>query len=148
MITCYADTPRWKTTRMLVELDWTNMEEDRDPLWADALCLYVYLHPERDWLLYIGKADHSTVRQRLHGDHKAQLWREYEIATVRVMHGDVVVDGRRTSQLLSDVETLLIKRLRPFGNIQSTRSRISRRGMRVHCLGDWPFKRWRFHDVD
>jgi hypothetical protein len=135
---------------VLVQVDWTNLEEQRDPLWSDQLCLYAYLHPGRAWLLYVGKADYSTIRERLGGDHKAQLWydlrREYGIDEVRVMHGGLIVESRRTSELLSDVESLLIKRLRPFGNIQSTRSRISRAGMRVHCIGAWPFKRWRFHD--
>ena len=46
------------------------------------------------------------------------------------------------------VSGVLVKRLQPFGNIQSRRTRISRPGMRVHCLGEWPFKRHRFHDND
>ncbi|SRR6266508_3767621 len=136
---------------MLVEVEWTHLHIKRHPLWEGQFCLYVYLHPTSPWLLYIGKADYSTVRQRMYGDHKAQLWADlegaYAVEDVRVMHGALVVDGRRSSELLSDVESLLIKRLQPFGNIQSTRSRIPRPGMRVHCLGDWPFKRWRFHDV-
>src|SRR5436189_4219217 len=109
---------------MLVEVEWTNLENSRHALWGGRLCLYAYLHPTSDWLLYVGKADFSTVRERLYGDHKAQLWRDlrrkYGIEDVRVMHGELVVDGRRTSELLSDTESLLIKRLRPFGNIQCT----------------------------
>ena len=137
---------------MVVEVDWTFLKQDRHALWADQLCLYAYLHPDRDWLLYVGKADYSSIRRRLHGDHKAQLWRdlrrEYGVDDVRAMHGELLTHTRRTSQLLSDVESLLIKRLQPFGNIQSTKSRISRPGMRVHCVGHWPFKRRRFHDVE
>lgn len=136
---------------MLVEVEWTNLDDDRHRLWGGEFCLYAYLHPTRDWLLYVGKADTSTVRRRLHGDHKAQLWRdlsrEYAIEAVRVLHGELVVDGRRTSELLFDTESLLIKRLQPFGNIQSARSRIARPGMRVHCVGDWPFTRRRFYDM-
>jgi hypothetical protein len=135
---------------MLVEVDWTHLEEHRHPLWSAQFCLYAYLHPQRDRLLYVGKADYSTIRQRLHGDHKATLWEdlynEYGIEEVRVMHGELLVDGRRTSDLLSDVESLLIIRLRPFGNIQSIQSRVSRPGMKVHCIGKWPFKRSRFRD--
>ncbi len=41
---------------MLVEVDWTYLNT-RHRLWSDQLCLYAYLHPARDWLLYIGKAD-------------------------------------------------------------------------------------------
>jgi hypothetical protein len=138
---------------VLVEVDWTHLDEHyRHSLWKGELCLYAYLHPAQDWLLYVGKADFSTVRSRLRGDHKAKLWhdlwRRYRIEDVRVMQGELLLEGRRTSQLLADVESLLIKRLVPFGNIQSTRTRISRTGMRVHCVGDWPFKRFRFHDVD
>ena len=138
---------------MLIEVDWTHLDENyRHPLWKSGLCLYAYLHPAQDWLLYVGKADFATVRSRMRGDHKAQLWRDlwrrYRIEDVRVMHGALVLDGRRTSQILADVESLLIKRLAPFGNIQARRSRISRRGMRVHCIGEWPFVKFRFHDVD
>jgi hypothetical protein len=139
---------------MLVEVNWTYLEGNRHPLWADNFCLYAYLHPERDWLLYVGKADYSTVRQRLHGDHKADLFddiqRRYGIDDVRVLHGELHLEEgrRRSSELLADVESLLIMRLQPFGNIQSRRSRITRPGLRVHCVGDWPFKRFRFHDTD
>jgi hypothetical protein len=137
---------------MLVEVHWTYIEEEHDPLWRGQLCLYAYLHPSHDWLLYVGKADYGTVGGRMSGDHKAQLWKdlanEYGIDDVRVLHGELALEGRRTSELLSDVESLLIKRLKPFGNIQSTRSRIERPGLRVRCVGDWPFKRCRFHDTN
>lgn len=139
---------------MLVTVEWTLLTDERDDLWRNSFCLYAYLHPARDWLLYVGKADYATVRNRLTGDHKASLFRdirrEYGVDEVRVIHGAFALDGggRRTSQLLADTESLLIKRLLPFGNIQSRRTRISRPGMRVHCLGEWPFKRRRFHDND
>ncbi len=136
---------------MLVEVLWSELE-DGDPLWSSSFCLYAYLHAQRDWLLYVGKADYSSVRQRLHGAHKEQLfddiYRRYGTEQVRVLHGDLVLPAgrRRSSELLGDVESLLIMRLQPFGNIQSRRSRFERRGLRVHCVGDWPFKRFRFHD--
>lgn len=139
---------------MLITVDWSLLADDRDWLWRDSFCLYAYLHPARDWLLYVGKADFATVRRRLAGDHKAVLFRDihraYGVDKVRVLHGAFALEagGRRTSELLADTESLLIKRLQPFGNIQSRRSRISRPGMRVHCIGEWPFKRHRFHDKD
>ena len=139
---------------MLVEVLWSELDDDRDPLWSGKFCLYAYLHAQRDWLLYVGKADYSSVRRRLHGAHKDQLFadidRQYGTEQVRVLHGDLILeDGRRrSSELLTDVESLLIMRLQPRGNIQSRRSRISRRGLRVHCVGDWPFKRFRFPDAD
>ena len=103
-------------------------------------------------MLSIGKADYSTIRQRLHGDHKSILFRDldrqYGVDQVRVLHAGLALGGGRrlSSELLADVESLLIIRLQPFGNIQSTRSRVSRPGLRVECAGDWPFKRKRFQD--
>lgn len=137
---------------MRIDIEWTELTENRHRLWSTGFCLYAYLHPLRDWMLYIGKADYSTVRRRLHGDHKRtlfkDLWRQYRIGQVRVLHGALVRQdgGRRTSELLADAESLLIKRLAPFGNIQSRTKRIARPGMRIECSGDWPFRRWRFHD--
>jgi len=138
---------------MLIEIDWSFLEDDEDPRWDVQLCLYAYLHPSRDWLLYVGKSDFSTVRKRMSGDHKARLFSDlydqYGIDEIRVLHGELVLPpgSRRSSELLADVESLLIKRLQPFGNIMSTKSRIQRPGMRVQCLGDWPFNRNRFHDA-
>jgi hypothetical protein len=135
-----------------VEIPWVELNKDRHPLWQAAFCLYAYLHPERDRLLYIGKADLQTVRQRLHGDHKDDLFdfflNRYGIEHVRVLHGDLVLeDGRRrSSELLADVESLLIIRLKPPGNVASTRSRTYRPGLRVRCTGSWPFRRAGFHD--
>ncbi len=135
-----------------VEISWIALDDDRDPAWAADFCLYAYLHPDRDWLLYIGKADYQTVRQRLHGDHKADLFdffaRQYGIEQVRVLHGDLVLEEgrRRSSDLLGLVESLLIMRLQPPGNIAYTASRPYRPGLTVKCTGDWPFKRSGFHD--
>ena len=135
---------------MDVRVYWTTLDDDRHELWSTSYCLYAYLHPERNWLFYIGKADYSTVRRRLHGDHKSEvfgaIWRRYEVDQVRVLHGELALeDGRnRTSTLLGDVESLLIMRLQPFANIANTNSRFTRPGMRVFCEGDWPFKRRRF----
>lgn len=135
-----------------VELPWCSLERDGDPAWRATFCLYAYLHPERDWLLYIGKSDYQTVRQRLHGDHKAALfdffWRKYGIDEVRVLQTGLVLEEgrRRSSELLGDVETLLIMRLQPAGNVANTRSRPYRPGLRVACTGDWPFKRAGFQD--
>lgn len=137
---------------MDIQVRWSYLTTDDDPRWSEEYCLYTYLHPRRDWLLYIGKADYSTVRRRFHGDHKDQLFRDirhrYHVSEVRVLHGELVLEPgrRRSSELLSDVESLLIMRLQPFGNIASTQSRITRPGLRVSCRGAWPFKRARFHD--
>ncbi len=138
---------------MDVWVHWTQLDAD-DPLWDEQYCLYAYLQPQRDRLLYTGKADYSTLRSRWRGEHKDQLfediWRVYGTGEdeVRVVHGDLELEEgcRRSSELLADVESLLIKRLQPFGNISATRTRISRLGLRVYCEGDWPLKRRRFND--
>lgn len=137
---------------MYVKIEWTELAQSRHPLWVDSFCLYAYLHPDRDWLLYVGKADYCTVRERMRGDHKRQLyddcWDRYGIEEFRVLHGSLLPEEgcRRSSALLSDVESLLIKRLKPFGNIQSRVHRISRPGMRVVCTGAWPLRRDTFRD--
>jgi hypothetical protein len=57
-------------------------------------------------------------------------------------------EGQRlTKQLLEDVESLLIYRLQPWGNIRSSISRISRPGMIVRCRGSWPHPRRSFEDT-
>ena len=137
---------------MFVEIEWSWIEDD-DPRWQDQYCLYSYLHPTREWLLYLGKADYATVRQRTYGEHKRELLdaitAEYDVDHLRAMHGGLLLpDGtRRTSELLSDIESLLIMRLQPRWNTQSRQSRIARPGLRVQCTGDWPFTRARFHDT-
>jgi hypothetical protein len=138
---------------MDVWVHWAELQRERNRLWSANYCLYSYLHPERDWLLYVGKVGGSTVRQRLSGDHKQRLFRDfrkdYGIEGVRVLVGVLELEkGRyRTPELLADVESLLIIRLQPYGNISATKNRISRPGLRVHCVGDWPFKRASFRDA-
>jgi hypothetical protein len=137
---------------MIVEIDWTRLN-DRDSLWQDRLCLYAYVDGTRDRILYIGKADYQTVRQRLHGVHKDEIFafcdNRLGVEQLEVLHGQLWPEEshRRSSQLLADVESLLIMRLQPPCNVASTRSRYRRRGLRVKCFGDWPHRRTGFHDV-
>ena len=51
------------------------------------------------------------------------------------------------NRILRSVESLLIYRLRPPGNIGGTGSRALRPGLREKCVGDWPLKRCGFRDV-
>jgi|SRR5579859_4537101 len=137
---------------MLVQVHWTELKSQRNSLLDETLCLYAYLHLTRDWILYIGKADFQSVWQRMWGKHKEEIIRdirrEYGIPQVRVMHGHLKV-ARRTSELLSDVESLLINRIKPYGNQHYMDSRpTSRPGMVVECTGDWPMTRYRFIDSD
>ena len=65
--------------------------------------MLIYIHSTTG-CLYIGKADYQTVRQRMHGDHKADLfdffWDQYGIDEVRILQGDLVPEdgGRRSSE--------------------------------------------------
>lgn len=45
---------------------------------------------------------------------------------------------RLTRELLSDIESLLICEVKPWGNIQCQLSRIARPGLKVVCGSDWP----------
>jgi hypothetical protein len=57
-----------------VSIEWTSLHRETNRLWSDNCCLYAYLHPTRDWLLYMGKADYCDVRSRMRGDHKGRLF--------------------------------------------------------------------------
>jgi len=135
-----------------VEVGWTRLASPRHPLWGANFCLYSYLHPETERILYVGKADQQTVRQRLNGEHKSELFDffadAFHLDDVAVIQGELLPEEgrRRSAQLLSDVESLLIMRLQPPGNIAYSHSRPYRPGLRVRCIGDWPHRRTRFHD--
>jgi len=67
---------------------------------------------------------------------------------VRVIVTQFEAAQRITRQLILDVESLLIHSIKPWGNMQSTRSRsISRPGLTVKCEGKvWPIAKRTFHD--
>ena len=138
---------------MKVELNWTLLD-DLHHLWDEQLCLYAYCHPETGQPLYIGKADYTTVKERLYGKHKNEIveWiaDTFDIEEFDVLHGEFVLNPgqRRSSEFLTDIESLLIFRLQPPANIQSRSTHwVARRGMVVGCLGDWPMTRDRFRDI-
>jgi hypothetical protein len=131
-----------------VRVEWTRLEEDDDSLWHASQCLYAYAEPDTGELLYIGKADYQTVRQRLHGPHKEVLFDDLDVDDVVVLQGTLVLEsGRRlTRELLGDVEALLIMELQPPGNVSYTQSRPIRPGMTVTCEGDWQWAPAVFED--
>ena len=142
--------------RMEVVINWTELDDGgEDYRWHEEWCVYAYLHPDDDELLYLGKADRSTTWKRLHGPHKDRVFNdiadEFDVGPgeLGVLHGDPELPpGRhRTSALLADIESLLIMHLQPWGNIQSKGRRIARPGLNVHCVGDWPFEHRKFHDL-
>ena len=130
----------------MITIKWKPLS-DEDPEWGYTRCLYAYLNPNGREILYIGKAWGTTVRGRWSWSGKKDFWKDLEKERGIVSHVPLIglvclPEGRRlTSQMLSDVESLLIKRESPWGNIQSTRTRISRPGMVVRCSGNWPGRR-------
>ena len=136
---------------MDIEIRWASVGTS-SAKWSWNRCLYAYLHPQSRDLLYIGKADSSTVRARFDAKDKKPLFRflkkELGLSKVRVIVGAFYLDEdlRLTRQLIADVESLLITRTKPLGNIAAIRSRISRPRMAVLCTGRWPHARSTFHD--
>ncbi len=137
---------------MEVQIVWEAVRGENDHNLDATGVLYAYLEPDTKSILYIGKADRASVWERSKGRHKEDVYRflsdNHQIDDLGVIVGQIVLaqGGRLTSELLGDIESLLIKRLQPMANIQSTQSRISRPGMRLFCLGDWPHRRSRFID--
>lgn len=84
---------------------------------------------------------------------KGALWdyieEEFGIHSHDVLVATIAIpDGNRLlSALIADLESLLIIRLKPPGNILSLRTRISRPGLQIGCQGDWPLRRSKFRDT-
>lgn len=137
---------------MHIQVDWDYADENDDAL-DYCRVLYAYLHPETQEILYIGKSDQSSVRDRLKGEHKKQLFaffsNELGLESMSLQVGELLLPegSRYSSPLLSDVESLLISSIRPSGNIQSVNTRISRPGMVVSCIGEWPHEESMFYDT-
>jgi hypothetical protein len=129
---------------MRVDLHWQYLTDDGEA-WDWTCGLYAYQHARARELLYIGKADGTSIRGRWRAADKDRLWRALErdrgIHEHRVLAGAFALapGTRLTRQLVADVESMLIFAVQPWGNIASCRSRICRPGLRVHNLGrDWP----------
>lgn len=122
--------------------------------WDQLRCLYAYFSPHRGELLYLGKAWGKTVFERWKREAKNAFWNDLErerrifehsirVGTIALHSGD-----RLTHALVKDIESLLIITLRPWGNIQNSKSRgISRPGLAVVCRGDWPLRTRTFRDT-
>jgi hypothetical protein len=139
-----------RNRKMLIEVDWKMISGPKDEMWGWCKVLYGYLSSNGKELLYIGKAYGCSVRERWHG--KERFWEDYEKEFRHTEHIPIVGDlslppGRNlTNELLSDVESLLIQDIMPWGNIQSRATRTSRPGMRVICRGGW--RGWKKEYVD
>jgi len=138
---------------MIVGIKWRYVRGNDDPAWDWAHVLYAYLDPSGKEILYIGKAVRTTVRQRWNRSAKEGFWDDLETERGIDRHIVVVGDfrlepGKNLSPLLiADVESLLIKRIKPWGNIQSIKNRISRPKMRVICKGACFGDRREYRDV-
>ena len=136
---------------MHIQVDWDYASEDDEEI-DYCRVLYAYLHPVTKNILYIGKADKCSVRERLQGQHKEDVYlylsQEFNINEISLQIGELLLPNnqRYSSELLADVESLLISELRPPANIQGICSRISRPGMVVSCVGEWQHQLSKFHD--
>jgi hypothetical protein len=135
-----------------VEIDWSYTGAGDENLGFTRV-LYAYLHAESNEVLYLGKADRCSVRERLRGAHKKAVFGAIaEVGQTNVLHAIVGVlyieEGCSfISELLSDVESLLIINVQPSYNTQSRQSRIERPGLEVRCRGAWPMRRKVFRDA-
>ena len=126
-----------------VELSWRPVMTE-DPAWTWSLALYAIAAAGSREIIYLGKADGSTLRQRWRRDgakEKFRRWYErvFRTETHLLFVGEFVMStARLTRQLVADIESLLIHRLKPLGNIGAIRTRISRPRLRVSCTGEWP----------
>ncbi len=136
---------------MEVGVEWEYTDHEEKSIGFTRV-LYAYLHPDTNEILYIGKSDYCSVLKRTKGTHKENLFNyfseELGLDSYACIVGILSVPkGRKySSELLSDVESLLIISLQPCGNIQSKGTRISRPGLKVTCSGDWPCKAKVFDD--
>ena len=133
-----------------IVLDWHFIQSRDDPRWHYSRALYAYLPPRRPEVLYIGKADGCSVRQRW--IEKDSFWHDVEcdcrLRSHRVVVADISIsdDCRLTRELLADVESLLICAVQPWGNIQCRSTRIQRADLIVRCRGSWPISERTFRD--
>jgi hypothetical protein len=121
-------------------------------LWSLRRGLYAYFDVDSSEMLYIGKVYGTSVRQRWCRSGKRDFWDALETERGIYLHGVIVgeielLNGNRlTKALTSDIESLLINRLQPWGNIQCRNSRITREGLDVLCRGEWRTTQRRFID--
>ena len=136
---------------MFISVDWRIIEDDSLELWNVSRGLYCY--SVDDTILYIGKVDGTTVRQRWNRSAKASLWDFVENELGIFEHTTTVgllrlPESRRfSSQILADVESLLISEIQPHGNVACKSTRISRPGVTVTCTGDWFYRQREFLDL-
>lgn len=136
---------------MDIEIEWRYTDGDEENIKFSRV-LYAYLHPNTSDILYIGKADRCTVRERLFGAHKEGIFdkmiNDLGITELHAIIGVLCIPKERkySGELLSDIESMLIMNVQPEYNTQSRKSRMSRQGLSVLCIGDWPYEQKCFID--
>lgn len=135
-----------------IVLDWRYLDYESDR-WGYERALYAIVHPRKNEILYLGKADGCTVRSRLKASDKEErvllpIREQLGLSEYRFMVGEFRLNQRLTSQLICDIESLLIHQVDPWANTSNSKSRglYSRRGMVVFCQGHWPLPRKTFRD--
>jgi hypothetical protein len=135
-----------------VTLRWFWINNPDNDLLYERGALYCYSDAaEDDCPLYIGKADRSTVYERWcchkwDDDVREHIREVLGVRTTRRRVGLFETELKLTSQLIEDVESLLIWKIRPPANVRNRDKReIWRPGLVVVCRGDWP---WETHFKD
>jgi len=129
----------------MVQINWY-LESGENKLAAESRCLYAYIDRRSNELVYIGKCWGTTVAERWNAPDKDETFDRIREAGTPQKYIDVSVglillpEGSRISfELVVDLESLLIFKEEPCGNIQNVQScGAARRGLRVACSGDWP----------
>ncbi len=136
---------------MNVNIHWEFTDHEEENIDYSRV-LYAYLNPESNEILYVGKADYCSVSERMKGKHKEDVFnyiqKEFGLTEISCIVGELSLPkGRKfSSELLSDIESLLIISIQPYANTQNKNSRISRPGLVVTCSGEWPYEDGVFRD--
>lgn len=137
---------------MKIDIHWKYADNDTDEILQYRQVLYAYTDNLGKEIIYIGKADSCSVKERLGGTHKKGVFKYLETSLNFKEYGisvgmfDLPENKRLSPKIISDVESLLIYALKPKANIQSVNSRTSRPGIEVICYGDWPHEYNHFID--
>ncbi len=136
---------------MEVNIHWEYTDHEEENIDCTRV-LYAYLDPESNEILYVGKADYCSVSERMKGKHKEDVFNyiqeELGLTEISCIVGVLSIPKgcRFSSELLSDVESLLIISIQPRANIQNMNSRTSRPGLVVTCSGEWSYENNMFCD--
>jgi hypothetical protein len=126
--------------------------QDQDDGWYQAHCLYACLAPRTGEILYIGKSVGTSMRQRWNRGAKQFFWedlgRARGLENHAVMIGEVALPegGSLSRELLADIESVLIHRVRPWGNIMCRKGRTVKPRLTLSCRGAWPLRQKTFRD--